>query len=1170
MKKAFSFLLIVWCVSNTVCGQDFEPGVQAKGYMDDENTSVDLSTGLFHYKVPLFVLSEGGFNLPVSLNYVGKAVTEDDFPGQVGFNWSLQAGGVVTRIVRGGIADDASNGAINSKASNVKQASLRERDGESDIFTVNFNGRSLNFFLSSYYDVVQFEKSNVEILCLRNLDGITGWKVIDENGVQYIYRETEEFENRSRESSVSYNNVVDKSYISSWFITNIVVPNADTIKFQYGVRELSPPYDIQPNMEDRGKTEYSTCLYLYGRSMNEYMFNDTYMPQYKEAINSALDYMAREQVSMQNELNRENSRYVNSYYTWDNNISLIMQGQIKYHQRVMGLLTEITEIAGVSVELVRFFDEVIDYCNQVGAGMSASELKRAKSILKQMCITAKPITEKSVTMTSSYRIKTPILKRIVTRDKDVELTYQSETSRTESNHVLQELVLRDAGNGVLQRVSLTRSPEGCLKEVKSDFTGGGSRVLSFSYYLENTSPKGVDLWGQWSNLPSKSIKDMTRDDVDAEYIKRFSLSEIRFSTGMRIGIDYELNVEKINSRLNIPSGGIRVSHIGIDKGNGDVEHIVYNYPNSARWLFNEVGNRDTVYYDGGTGGSFYDIIIKSRMTPKGIACVNTGSNGMYYDRVIVTRTGKGREVYSFYVPSPGNVNTRQAFPHGLCGLMLGKASYDKNDNLVELMRNKYESGYAPFCINPGFSSWFITDKKVGIYERYLQVKPFEYYLDQVKLESEYRRMPPVVTFADKEGSWVLVPYDNIYKENIEPRVDVIVGEENYYSLYYGGKTVLAEQVVYRFPDGSNNKYSIDQVQGVPPSGAYVAKYTRYEYDNPGHVMPVRTIEYLSGGDTLVTVTRTASDMASGADPVVKRMCQQNVVAPVMKRQQFLKPKGSGKYYLLAEEINCFKDTVNPSGITVFLPDRVYRHLNEECDSLAPGSEALDKTLFSRSRNHYREENRYNYLYAGGCFLPAESVTPSATTVICHDQGRGNIIMKAEGTRRSRVDAIDALRRPASSGTSTIKDDILGKNLPTSLIVKPGQSAGQFRVYMLVKTSLSALQFNYSITRGSTVTNEGTDSIRVKRGEWTLVTFDIHLPAGVNKLEVLLPSEKVALATLAPVGIAFEAMSYDLEGKLFCKLNQNGLLERYDYGSFKKVKRAWDEKENVLYESYSNF
>lgn len=68
MKKAFSLLLIACFLSNAVFGQDFEPGVQAKGYMDDENTSVDLSTGLFHYKVPLFVVSEGGFNLPVSLN----------------------------------------------------------------------------------------------------------------------------------------------------------------------------------------------------------------------------------------------------------------------------------------------------------------------------------------------------------------------------------------------------------------------------------------------------------------------------------------------------------------------------------------------------------------------------------------------------------------------------------------------------------------------------------------------------------------------------------------------------------------------------------------------------------------------------------------------------------------------------------------------------------------------------------------------------------------------------------------------------------------------------------------------------------------------------------------------------------------------------------------------
>ena len=1170
-KKIFAIFLFLLGIAGSMRAQDFEPGEQAKGYTDTENTSVNLSTGLFHYKVPLFTLSDGNFVLPISLNYVGRGVTTDQAPGQIWFNWSLQAGGVVTRTVRGGIADEASNGAMHNKASNIQQASSRELDGESDIFTVNFNNRTLNFLLTPGYRTVQLEQSDVEISCLHDLDGITGWKVLDENGIQYFYRETEEMENRSHESSVSNNNVANKNYISSWFITSIVVPNADTIKFEYGVRELDPPYDIQPNMEDRVKTDVFNQLYMYGRPINEYMFNDTYMSQYKEAINSALFHMRQENVVMQNQLNQENSRYIDNYSTWNNNIASIIRGELLYQQRVMGLLTGITDLSGVTVGLANFLDQTIDYCNSVGGTMSAYELKRAKSLLKLMCTRAKTITEKLVEMATSYHIRTPLLKRIVTRDKNVELEYLSELSEIESRHVLRELTLLDASNKVIQRVSLTRSLEGCLKEIKTELTGGGEHVLSFSYYLENTTPKGVDLWGQWINFSRKSLKDMTRSDVDPEYAQRYSLSDIRLSTGINIHIDYELNIEQVTPMQRYPSGGIRVKNISINKGSGSIESVLYEYPNFAKRVFENISNRDTVNYRGGIASPFRDIIIKDRITPTGTAHVQTGNNGVYYDRVIVTRSGKGREVYSFYVPSPAYDRSRLAFPHGLCGLLLGKASYDKENKLVELVKNKYESGYASQCVDPEFSSWFIPNNTSGIYEKSVQIKPYDYCLDQTKLENEFHQQPPVTTYSDRDGPWVLVPYDNIYLENIEPRVDVIIPEDYYYFLLHEGKTVLSEQVVYCFPDGSNIPFSINQVQENPPSLGYVAKHVKFKYNNTRCGTPIQTIEYLSSGDTLVTVACTPRDIAARAEPILGRMCEHHIIAPIVKKQQFLKPKGSSKYFLLAEEITRFKDTITPTGKTVFLPDRIYRHLRQECDSLVPVSSGIDQVFFSHPTSNYRQEQAFRYKYSGGHFLAAEMASPAKTTVTCHDQGRGNVIMKAENTRRSLVDAIDALRVPDSPNTTvSSKDGCLGKNLPTSLIVYPIQETRQFKVYILVKSKQSSLKLDYSITRGSIITNESTDLKPVAAGEWTLVAFDIDLPSGVNILEVHLPSGTVALATLTPAGTIFEAKSLDLEGKLFCKLNQNGQLERYEYGPFKKVKRIWDEKGNIIKDSYYNF
>ena len=107
MKK-MCFLWFFMGFVTITSAQDIAPGQQAQGYLDDKNTTVDYATGIFHYKVPLYTLGDGGFSLPVSLDYTAKGVKTEDRPGLIGYNWTLNTGGVVTRTIRGGIADETS------------------------------------------------------------------------------------------------------------------------------------------------------------------------------------------------------------------------------------------------------------------------------------------------------------------------------------------------------------------------------------------------------------------------------------------------------------------------------------------------------------------------------------------------------------------------------------------------------------------------------------------------------------------------------------------------------------------------------------------------------------------------------------------------------------------------------------------------------------------------------------------------------------------------------------------------------------------------------------------------------------------------------------------------------------------------------------------------------
>lgn len=79
-------------------------GGNTAGWFPQE-VSVDKFTGTAYVNVPLATVTAPGIALPVSLNYAASGVQVDDEGGNVGTNWSLQAGLSLRREVRG-LPDD--------------------------------------------------------------------------------------------------------------------------------------------------------------------------------------------------------------------------------------------------------------------------------------------------------------------------------------------------------------------------------------------------------------------------------------------------------------------------------------------------------------------------------------------------------------------------------------------------------------------------------------------------------------------------------------------------------------------------------------------------------------------------------------------------------------------------------------------------------------------------------------------------------------------------------------------------------------------------------------------------------------------------------------------------------------------------------------------------------
>ena len=77
----------------------FAPTPTAAGIVRFGDVPVSPFTGLPSISIPLYSFNVVGLELPLRLDYDASGVQMNVLPGWVGHNWSLAAGGVITRTV---------------------------------------------------------------------------------------------------------------------------------------------------------------------------------------------------------------------------------------------------------------------------------------------------------------------------------------------------------------------------------------------------------------------------------------------------------------------------------------------------------------------------------------------------------------------------------------------------------------------------------------------------------------------------------------------------------------------------------------------------------------------------------------------------------------------------------------------------------------------------------------------------------------------------------------------------------------------------------------------------------------------------------------------------------------------------------------------------------------
>ncbi len=234
-----TLLLSLLCISATGVfsqqpSQVIPPSPEAAILGKYGDFEVNLSTGILEHSIPIYEIKTNHLSLPISLNYSSSGVRVNDIASWVGLNWSLSAGGLVTRSVQG-FPDEDQRGYISGTNRTIPTTrSLDENalqdfnylfdisegriDTEPDIYYYNFGRYSGKFVFDSQGNpiLLNHDKMKIERFSMNH------FQIMTPDGVKYVFKDTE------ITSPSGYN------FVSSWYLTEIIASgDLDTIRFFY-------------------------------------------------------------------------------------------------------------------------------------------------------------------------------------------------------------------------------------------------------------------------------------------------------------------------------------------------------------------------------------------------------------------------------------------------------------------------------------------------------------------------------------------------------------------------------------------------------------------------------------------------------------------------------------------------------------------------------------------------------------------------------------------------------------------------------------------------------------------------------------------------------------------------------------------------------------------------
>lgn len=219
-NNAFVFSLMILCASlqaqpvNNYLKNVIMPSPAAASLGKYTDIPVSYYTGVPNIGIPIYTVTEGPLSLPVSLSYHASGVKVGEAPSWVGQNWTLAAGGMISRTVQGFKDEEATKGWLKSAAipdppiydyngdlvdgdfcGFTEHYIVGDKDSEPDIFSFNFTGYGGKFYFKKDGSVVLVPQQDIKIIpqfsaSASDLIHLKGFSIITPDGAKYLFGDT--------------------------------------------------------------------------------------------------------------------------------------------------------------------------------------------------------------------------------------------------------------------------------------------------------------------------------------------------------------------------------------------------------------------------------------------------------------------------------------------------------------------------------------------------------------------------------------------------------------------------------------------------------------------------------------------------------------------------------------------------------------------------------------------------------------------------------------------------------------------------------------------------------------------------------------------------------------------------------------------------------------------